>query len=191
MERTLAVGQDLAVTTPEIPSGPDARLGDVVGWQVDFPGLGSARYYSGVAVAAVALSVLLGGTDPGLTLGRGVRPRLRLPEDPDEPVDLGLRVSGGSPWTLRPVAGDGEAALFVSRRDVWTDAGSLDGKRRLPFPARTMRVLSAEHIGPGSSRLPRSRWRITVGDDGNRVTITGRWLAIAFLGTVAGWPDPS
>jgi hypothetical protein len=39
--------------------------------------------------------------------------------------------------------------------------------------------------------MPRSRWRITVGDDDNSVTITGRWLALSFLGTVAGWPDPA
>jgi hypothetical protein len=174
-----------------MPQHPEARLGEVVSWHVDNPGLGSALYYASVAAAAVLLSVLLSGTDPGVSLGRGVRPRLRLPEDLDQPVELGLRVSGGSPWTRRPIAGEDATQLFVSRRDVWTDAGSLDGKTRLPFPARGMRVISAEHLGPGSSRMPRSRWRITVGDDDNSVTITGRWLALSFLGTVAGWPDPA
>ena len=170
---------------PRIPPGGSLR--DSVAWAVD---PATARGAVGVGclagLAALPLVILLG--DAAAFGGRRAVAR-HLPDDPEQPVRLGdLDVEADARWM--PPVRQGPVALQVSCRGAWTNEGATAASRR-ELPLTSMRVVSVRPMNPWRRRrTANSEWSMVVTDGKHEATINGRWLALAFLGTVAGWPDP-
>jgi hypothetical protein len=168
---------------------PGARLGDVVTWTIE-PGPSTAGLRRvRDAVASAVASVL--GAASGLAAYGPRDPAVgdRLPRDPDRQVYLGgLCIDTGSPWTPAE-PGEGARPLLVNQRVAWTgDLGSTDAARLVPL--ESLHVVRAEPEGRDATRSARSRWRLVVSDGSHEVGISGTWLALAYLGALAGWPEP-
>ncbi len=63
----------------------------------------------------------------------------------------------------------------------------------MDVPLEHLRILAAEPIGR-DRKDPRARWRLEVTDVREpraSITITGEWISLAWLGHLAGWPEPA
>jgi hypothetical protein len=72
----------------------------------------------------------------------------------------------------------------------WADGCGWD-RRYLPLDR--LRVTSAVSLDRGDRRQARSLWSLSVtgGDeDLDMFDIQSTWLTLAYLGTLAGWPEP-
>ena len=157
----------------------DAELRRLVEWSVqDPPPEARAGRVPGGLFHAVSTVVTL-GADAAL----GARPpSWDVPADPAEYLGLGvveLRWPESAP--AEPVE--------ATREAVWV-AGPGRPARRLPVDS--WQVVRAV---PGSgSRRPRqstSPWRLEVTDGPVAGSLTGAWLALAWIGHLAGWPEPA
>lgn len=62
----------------------------------------------------------------------------------------------------------------------------------MDMPLQHLRILAAEPIGR-DRKDPRARWRLEVTDVREpraSITIAGEWISLAWLGHLAGWPEP-
>jgi len=157
----------------------DQQLRRLVGWTVeDAPSEAKVgRVLNGV-LRAVSTVVTL-GADAAI----GARAATwEVPVDPAAYLDLGvveLHWPDGAP----------AEQVQASRDGVWAVHSGRPARR---LPVQTWRVVDAV---PGSgSRQPRhaqAPWQLTVTDGARRGSVSGAWLALAWIGHLAGWPEPS
>ena len=158
----------------------ELELRGLVGWTVEDapPEARVGRALSGV-LRAVSTVVTL-GADAAI----GARAATwEVPVDPAAYLDLGVVELH---W---PDAAPSEQ-VQATREAVWaTSARSQRPPRRLPVEA--WRVVGAV---PGSgSRRPRhasAPWRLDLTDGAGTGSLSGAWLALAWIGRLAGWPEP-
>ncbi|WP_448638964.1 hypothetical protein [Geodermatophilus sp. URMC 63] len=156
----------------------EAELRGLVGWHVqDAPPEARAGRVLGAVLHAVSAVVTLGAD----AAGGARRPTWTVPADPAAYLDLGVvRLH----W---PPAAPGEP-VAASRKGVRAVA---PGRPPRALPVGSWQVVRAV---PGTgSRRPRQAgapWRLEVSDGTGTGTLAGAWLALAWIGSVAGWPEP-
>lgn len=135
------------------------------------------------------LSTLDAVASLGAATGAASRPTWTLPADPDAYVGIGVvRVSGHAPWL--PGGRSSRRRLQATRRAVLV-ADAAD--RRVPtlVPLEHMRIARARcHSVRRGVRYAEAPWTLTLTGAGT-VDVRGAWLALAWIGHVAGWPEPA
>jgi len=159
----------------------EQELRGLVGWTVEDapPEAKVGRVLSGV-LRAVSTVVTLGAD---AAIGARVA-TWEVPVDPAAYLGLGV-------VELHWPEGAPAEQVQATREAVWaTSARSQRPPRRLPV--QTWRVVAAV---PGSgSRQPRhaqAPWQLTVTDGAQTGSVSGAWLALAWIGHLAGWPEPA
>ena len=156
---------------------------DVVAWTVEDtpPEVSAARGVAGV-VSVVWTLATAGSDAPGVQA-----PSWALTDDADAFVDLGrLRLSGTAPWLPA-----GRHLVRATQRDAWLapDRGERPSVR---VPLDQLRVAGALHRGrsrrPGHAGAP---WELALSGPDSALTLDGPWLSLAWLGHLAGWPEPT
>ena len=125
----------------------------------------------------------------GTSTGAPLSPTWDLPADPDDDVGLGLvRLRGDAPW-LPGAAGARHRVRATQRQALVEDAA---GRRPpVPIPLAQLRVERARPHGVGRrDRRAHARWTLTLTGAGT-VEVEGDWLALPWLGHLAGWPEPA
>lgn len=128
------------------------------------------------------------------TLGAGATgappaPDWRLPDDPDTYVGIGVvTLSGWAPW-LPPASR--RHLVRANRRGAWVTSGT-DGHPAVRVPLETLRLSGAEATGRSRHRKhAEAHWTLTLAGGTGTLGLSGAWLALAFLGHLAGWAEPS
>jgi hypothetical protein len=157
----------------------DAELRRMVGWTVEDPPpeARAGRVLGGVfravsAVVTLGADAALGARTPGWT----------VPADPADYLDLGV-------VELRWPDGARPEPVEATRDAVWV-AGPGRPARRLPVEG--WQVVRA--VPGNGSRRPRqstSPWRLELTDGSATGSLTGAWLALAWIGHLAHWPEPT
>jgi hypothetical protein len=163
------------------------ELRDRVEWTVQDtpPEVVAGRRLAGL-VHVVSAVVTLGADAAG---GRRA-PDWSLPDDPDAFLGLGVvELDGRS--DLLPARSARPQLVSATQRDVWlTPARSDRPQHRVPV--ERFGVVGAV---PGTgSRRPRhaaAPWTLTLTDGRDTLTLSGAWLALAWIGHLAGWPEPA
>ncbi len=151
----------------------------MVGWRIqDPPPEARAGRVLGTVLHAVSAVVTL-GADAAVGARR---PTWTVPADPTAYLDLGVvRLH----W---PAFGPGEP-VAASREGVWAVA---PGRPPRELPVGSWQVVRGV---PGTgSRRPRQAgmpWQLEVTDGMSTGTLAGAWLALAWIGHLAGWPEPA
>jgi hypothetical protein len=114
-------------------------------------------------------------------------PTWTVPADPDEFVDIGVvRLRGRAGW-LPPASSH---LVGASRRAVWITPGRSQRPTHR-VPVESLRVQSARPAGgAGRPRYAGASWTLTLTDGTDRTELDGAWLALAWIGALAGWPEP-
>lgn len=171
---------------------PDVQVRDVVTWSAPrgrSAARGAARAV-GLGAAALldlGLSVLSGGT--GATSDWFDRPTARWAVSPDDLTrpTIRLRIAGEAPWLPRSWADP--ATLVASRAYVRLERS---GHAELDVDPRTWTLVTLHperHEGREVVAVDqRCTAEVLVHDGAAR--LTGQWIALAWLGLLAGWPDP-
>jgi hypothetical protein len=163
----------------------EAELRDLVDWTVeDAP--------AGARIARVA-NTLLRIASTVATLGADANsgahaPTWTLPADPEAFVDIGIvRLSGRNPWLP-----GGSVLIRATRTDAWTTTGRADRPSRR-VPLEELRIIGATPAtGSGHPRHARAPWQLALADGSDqRLTLDGAWLALAWIGHLADWPEPT
>ena len=157
----------------------EAELRGLVRWTVqDAPFEARAGRVLGAVLHAVSAVVTLGAD----TAGGARRPTWTVPADPAAHLDLGVvRLH----W---PPSAPGEL-VAASRQGVWALA---PGRPPRALPVRSWQLVRA--VPDTGSRRPRQAdapWRLEVGDGAGTGSLVGAWLALAWIGSLAGWPEPA
>ncbi len=157
----------------------EAELRSLVRWRVqDDPPEARAGRAVGAVLHAVSAVVTLGAD----AAGGARRPTWTVPADPAAYLDLGvvrLRWPDSAPG--EPVA--------ASREGVWVVP---PGRPPRALPVGSWHVVRA--VPATGSRRPRQAdapWQLEVSDGTGTGTLTGAWLALAWIGSLAGWPEPA
>jgi len=157
----------------------DAELRRLVQWTVeDAPPEARAGRLLGGVFHAVS-TVMTFGADAAL----GARPPgWSVPADPAEYLDLGV-------LELRWPESAPAEPVEASREGVWATHPGRPARR---VPVQTWRVVRAV---PGSGsrrpRQPTAPWRLDLTDGAGTGSLSGAWLALAWVGHLAGWPEPA
>jgi hypothetical protein len=157
----------------------EAELRGLVGWSVqDAPAEARAGRALGAVLHAVSTVVTLGAD----AAAGARRPTWTVPADPAAYLDLGVvRLH----W---PASAPGER-VAASREGVWA---LTPGRPPRALPVGSWQVVRAV---PGTGfRRPRQAgapWRLEVGDGTGTGSLAGAWLALAWIGSLAGWPEPA
>ena len=157
----------------------EAELRGLVGWSVqDAPPEARAGRVLGAVLHAVSAVVTFGAD----AAGGARRPTWTVPADPAAYLDLGVvRLHWPSSAPGEPVA--------ASREGVWAVP---PGRPPRALPVGSWQVLRA--VPDTGSRRPRQAgapWQLEVSDGTGTGSLAGAWLALAWIGTVAGWPEPA
>ena len=162
----------------------ERSLRDAVAWTVDDtpPEVAAARGAAGV-VGVVWTLVTAGSDAPSAGT-----PSWDLPTDPDAFGDLGrLRLSGTAPW----LPAGNRHLLRVTSRDAWVGTGR--GERpSVRVPLEDLRVTAAR--SRSRSRRPRhaaAPWELDLAGTRSELLLDGPWLSLAWVGHLAGWPEPT
>jgi len=150
-----------------------------VGWTVEdpSPGTRAGRFLGGVFHLASTVATL--GADAA---GGARRPGWTVPADPAAWLGLGV-------VRLRWPVGAAAEEVQASQEGVWATPAGRPPRR---LPVETWRVVEAvPGTGSGRPRHPGAEWQLALSDGADRGTLTGAWLALAWIGHLAGWPDPS
>ncbi|MGY1843808.1 hypothetical protein [Modestobacter sp. SYSU DS0875] len=156
----------------------EAELRDEVDWPVTDPPL---RVRAGRVLGGLlhtVSTVLTLGADAGIG---ATRPSWSVPRDPDEYLGLGavqLRWPHDAP----------AEQVQATRRGAWTTGA---GRPPRPVEVAELRVVAATPHGSGPSRWAEAPWTLTLTDGATTGQLSGAWLALAWIGRLAGWPDPS
>ena len=147
-----------------------------VAWTVEDPSPGvRAGRALGAVFHAVSAVVTLGAD----AAGGARRPSWSVPADPAAYLDLGaVRLR----W---PEAAAAEE-VRASQEGVWATPAGRPPRR---LPVESWQVVGAVP-GSGHPRHPEAEWQLAVTDGAERGTLTGPWLALAWIGHLAGWPEP-
>ena len=163
----------------------ERELRELVSWTVEDPPPAARLRRVAASVAGVAGTVATFGA----TTGGRAAPTWTRPSDPDAYVDLGLvQAQGDAPW-LGGAAGK-RHRLRVTSRKVLVEA---PGGRRppVPVPLADLRIVGARPRGRGDRvRHAHAPWTLTLEGAGT-VEVQGAWLALAWIGHLAGWPEPA
>lgn len=163
----------------------EAELRRRLGWTVaDTPPARRAARALGVALHTLSAVVTLGADATS-----GARPPTwSVPADPDEFVDLGtVRLRGRAGW-LPPASSSHLVA--ATQRAVWLRPSRAERPTQR-LPVETLQVQTAEPAGrAGAARYAAAPWTLTLTDGTDRVQLDGAWLALAWIGHLAGWPEP-
>ncbi|WP_139820986.1 hypothetical protein [Krasilnikoviella flava] len=175
------------------------RVQDVISWRRPRrprPSLrGGIQAATGLLSAAVDLAVSVGsGTASTSDLSTlGTEPP-RVPQDPAQPVpELPCVVVGGTAG--RPAAtGAGRQHLWATRDRLWVEPSASAaeppvGEVELDRTTLALRSLALAPGEPGPWTLE-TPCTATITGPGTEIVVEGSWLAIAWLGHLAGWPDP-
>lgn len=118
----------------------------------------------------------------------------RVPADPDEALHLPgpAEVHGAAPWLPDPALGPQQ--VCASSRAAWlrpTRGAPTWGTARRELPLEQLAVTSAT-CRDHSRRRRRAdaRWTLELSGPAAQATLTGSWLALAWLGHLGGWPEP-
>ena len=155
-------------------SGDELRR--LVEWTVQEPSAGrsAGRVLGGLFRLASTVATM------GADAGTGARtPTWEIPAAPDAYLGLGT-VELRLPATARA------ERLQATRRDVWRTPTDRPPSR---VPIEAWRITGA---------VPRNRperhaeapWTLTVNDGAQTASLSGAWLALAWIGHLAGWPEP-
>jgi len=158
------------------------RLRAMVGWTVeDPPATHRAGRVLGGLLHALSTVVTLGAD---ASMG-APRPTWDVPADPDDYLDLG-------PVELRWPSSARAERVQATQRDVWTTPPGRPASR---VPLAACRIVEAVPqdgaAGHGEARHPEAPWTLTLTDGRQTGTLTGAWLALAWVGSLAGWPEPA
>jgi hypothetical protein len=156
----------------------ETDLRALVDWTVEDspPGRSVARALG--ALVHLASTVVSLGADAG-TGAR--RPTWDVPADPGGYVDLGA-VQLRLPTTARA------ELVQATRRNVWTTSPGRPPSR---LPVESWRVAGAVPRSRPARRHANAPWTLTVTDGVRTGSLTGAWLALAWIGHLAGWPEPA
>ncbi len=196
------------------------RIQELVTWRLPgrrepTAGTSAARWLPDAlpALFSTMVSVLLSGGDGGgsaVPIGEASTARSRLPRDPTAPV-VSMAVTGGDArwlpprWADPPVLHVTRDAAYVQRAArprisldlsrlrlvelVNDDAGH--GSEGGFVSAMLDRVPGTLPAAPGLHlRHPDDPCLATIETHDGTFTAHGPWVAVAWLGLVAGWPDP-
>lgn len=163
----------------------DGQLRALVTWTVEDPPPEArlGQLLSAVVSTAATLATL------GTTTGARPAPSWALPTDPGAYVDLGqVGARGDAPWLPgRPGA---RHRLQATQRTVLVD-GATGRRPPTPVPLADLRIARARPRRPGRhSRYPTAPWLLTL-EGAGAVEVDGAWLALAWIGHLAGWPEPT
>ena len=155
----------------------EAELRAIVRWTVEDPPAGrtAGRLLGGLL--RLASAVMTFGADAGTGTRR---PTWDLPADPDGYLDLG-------PVVLRLPETARAEQVRATRREVWTVHPGAPPSR---LPVQAWRVVAAVPQDRPAKHAE-APWTLTVTDGTQTGTLTGAWLALAWLGHLAGWPEPA
>jgi hypothetical protein len=155
----------------------EADLRARVGWTVEDPptGRSAARVLGGLLHLVSA--VVTFGADAA---GSARRPTWDVPADPDAYLDLG-------PVELRLPTTARAERVQATRHEVWTTRPGGPPSR---LPVGSWRVVEAAPRSRAGRRDAEAVWTLTVTDGGRTGSLTGAWLALAWIGHLAGWPEP-
>lgn len=166
---------------------------DVVGWTVEpTPALVAARRRVRAVVEPLA-DLVVSGPWGGMPVGADVGRVPRVPSDPAVVVVRDLRVDApdGKDARLLPPGEDGPLVLEVSQQAAWVPPRGTR-QSRWPLPLERLRVERARPLTrSGSPRHAFAPWELVLSDGSSRLTVRGRWISLAWLGHVAGWPEPT
>ena len=159
-------------------------LSGAVAWTVE-PTPPEVAVVQGVAGAVGVVWTLVTAGSDAPSAGT---PSWDLPGDPDAFGDLGrLRLSGTAPWLP---AGNRHLVRATSR-DAWLGVGR--GQRpSVRVPLEELRVTGARSLS--RSRRPRhaaAPWELSLAGTRSELLLDGPWLSLAWLGHLAGWPEPT
>ncbi|MGY5883856.1 hypothetical protein [Modestobacter lacusdianchii] len=137
--------------------------------------------------AGRALSSVLHAVSTVVTLGADAALGTRrvgwsLPADPAAYLDLGV-------VRLRWPAGATAEPVQATQEGVWA---TPEGRPARRLPVEGWRVVAAvPDTGSARSRHPEAEWQLTLTDGTTTGSLSGAWLALAWIGHLAGWPDPA
>lgn len=160
------------------------RVRDVVSWQIQRPTVTVGVLHALVGLVDVALAA------GALTSSDALKLSPRLPEDPDEDLDLpSVFVEGVAPWM--PSLWAGKQSVAMTQRAASINPTGFEGASR-SIPLHELRLVSA--TTRSRSRRPKHAqavWVLEVSDGDHQLTLTGEWLSLAWLGHLANWPEPA
>ncbi|MGC5166349.1 hypothetical protein [Luteimicrobium sp. DT211] len=195
------------------------RLQELVSWQLPgrhAPTVrtSAARWLPDAfpALLAGVVSAILSGGDGGsssVPIGEASVARSRLPRDPAAPV-VTLAAMGGDArwlpprWADRPLLHVTRDAAYVERaarpridldlarsRLTSLTAADAGGSSGVGFVAAVLdRVPGTVALPPVEITHPDDECTATIETPHGSFTANGPWVAVAWLGLVAGWPDP-
>jgi hypothetical protein len=172
-----------------------SRVQDAISWRRPRRPRRGARARVGAAAgivgAAVDLALSAAGGTSATSLDDGLlgTQHPRVPRDPAQPVaELPCVVVGGvAPW--EPDSWAGRPRLWATARRFRVELSGADGDVDLDPSALTLRSLAVTPGERGPVTLD-TRCDATVAGPGLEIVVQGTWLAIAWLGHLAGWRDP-
>lgn len=169
------------------------RVQDAVSWRRPRRQRRGARESAGAATGLVraavdlALSIANGSAPAGDVSSLGDEPP-RVPRDPAEPVaELPCVVVGGTAGWLP--AGTEGAHLWSARSRTWVELPGAAADVELDRSTLALRSLTAAPGEDGPWTLE-TRCTAVIEGPGTELRLEGAWLAVAWLGHLAGWPDP-
>jgi hypothetical protein len=157
----------------------EADLRALVDWTVQDapPGARAGRVLGGLLHLVSTVATMGADASSGAR-----RPTWDLPADPDAYLDLG-------PVELRLPATARAEGVQATRREVWTTRPGGPPSR---LPVEALRVVDAvPGTGSDHPRHAAATWTLTLTDGSRTGTLTGAWLALAWIGHLAGWPEPA
>lgn len=161
------------------------RIDEVVGWRVErrHP-LTVVGVWVGRVVDAALAVVLL---QPFWVDIAGEMARPSLPLDPELDLGLTLHVTGNAAWL--PAARWGPQRVRLTQREASLNSTGLEGRETvLPLERLELVAMTPKRRRP--RRRAGSRWSAELADGEHRVHLEGTWLALAWLGHLAGWDEP-
>ena len=148
----------------------------LVDWRVDDETAGGRAGHALGSLFHLVSTVVTLGADAGMGARR---PTWDVPADPESYLDLG-------PVELRWPAASTAEQVRATRRGVWTTPSGRPPSR---VPVEALRIVEAVPARPG--RQADSAWTLTLTDGSQTGTLSGAWLALAWIGSLAGWPEPA
>lgn len=131
------------------------------------------------------------GTLGAAATGAAPRPDWSVPSDPNAYVGIGLVTLRGSAAWSPPGASDSRPRLTANQFDAWVTS-RRDDRPDTQVPLQHLRVTAATtHSRSRAPKHPDAPWTLTVADRNEQVQIDGAWLALAWIGLLAGWPEPA
>ncbi len=157
------------------------RVSDVVTWQIQPPTMVVRSMNLVVDLINVALSAA------NHMPADALQGSPRTPQDLDEQVALEpVFIAGTALWM--PAAWTGEQLVTMTQRGATIDP---TGMATRAIPLQELRLVHG--TTRSRSRRPkhaRAAWALAVSDGKHDLSVTGPWLSLAWMGHLAGWPEP-